>query len=91
VDNNNFFSNLRDVTILTKRECEVASLIAEGWNNKEIAKRLFLSIHTVEHHINTAFTKMQARYDCKGRNLRSYLCLLYRSFKGYGGSLDVRD
>ena len=36
--------------VLTQRECEVLSLIADGLANKEIAQRLDLSVRTVESH-----------------------------------------
>ncbi len=36
--------------LLTEREREVLQRIAEGHSNKEIAGRLFLSVHTVETH-----------------------------------------
>ena len=34
----------------TKRETEVAGLIAAGWSNKEVASHLKISIKTVEKH-----------------------------------------
>jgi DNA-binding NarL/FixJ family response regulator len=37
---------------LSPRESEVASLIAEGLSNKEIAERLFLSVGTVKDHVH---------------------------------------
>jgi len=37
-------------TGLTSREIEVLQLIAEGYSNKKIAERLFISIKTVETH-----------------------------------------
>lgn len=35
---------------LTKREKEILTLIAKGYNTPEIAKMLFISYHTVENH-----------------------------------------
>lgn len=44
---------------LTKREYEVITLIAEGLNNKEIAKRLFISEKTVKNHVSNIFKKIE--------------------------------
>jgi len=44
---------------LTTREEEVLSLIAQGYGNKEIAERLFLSLKTVRNHVSNIFTKLQ--------------------------------
>ncbi|MFE0423753.1 response regulator [Streptomyces sp. NPDC058953] len=42
---------------LTGREGEVLALIADGLNNTEIARRLFISTATVKTHINNLFAK----------------------------------
>jgi DNA-binding NarL/FixJ family response regulator len=44
---------------LTAREAEVLDLIAQGWNNAEIAKRLYLSQKTVRNHVSSVFLKLQ--------------------------------
>lgn len=36
--------------LLSKREKEVINLIADGFENKAIAKKLFISVKTVEFH-----------------------------------------
>ena len=36
--------------MLTKREKEVFRLIVDGFENKAIAKKLFISVKTVEYH-----------------------------------------
>jgi DNA-binding NarL/FixJ family response regulator len=45
---------------LTRRECEVLALMAEGVGNREIASRLFRSIRTVEHHVSAVLSKLSA-------------------------------
>jgi DNA-binding NarL/FixJ family response regulator len=42
---------------LTARETEVLLLIAEGFSNQEIARRLHVSTATVKTHINNLFSK----------------------------------
>lgn len=44
---------------LTEREREVLSLIAQGYNNAEIAQRLVLSQKTVRNHVSNIFSKLQ--------------------------------
>ena len=43
---------------LSKREKEVASLVAQGFKNKEIADRLFISEQTVKNHMHNIFEKL---------------------------------
>jgi DNA-binding NarL/FixJ family response regulator len=42
---------------LTRRELEVLQLFAEGFNNSEIAEKLFLSVRTIESHKNHILQK----------------------------------
>jgi DNA-binding CsgD family transcriptional regulator len=46
---------------LTRRETEVAVLAARGLTNREIAARLFLSVRTVEVHVDHILTKLDFR------------------------------
>jgi DNA-binding NarL/FixJ family response regulator len=48
-------------TLLSEREREVLDLIAQGATNPEIAKRLFLSPHTVKEHTSTLYRKLKVR------------------------------
>ncbi|NKS26564.1 hypothetical protein GS505_12225 [Rhodococcus hoagii] len=48
----------QDRTVLTRREHEVAKLIAEGLTNKEIASRLTISRRTVDGHVDHILTKL---------------------------------
>jgi len=44
---------------LTDREKQIAEKIVEGFRNKEIAEKLFLSERTVKSHINRIFRKLE--------------------------------
>ena len=44
---------------LTDRELEVLKLVAQGLNNREIAKRLFISENTVKNHVRNILDKLQ--------------------------------
>ena len=46
---------------LTRRETEVAALAAHGLTNRDIAARLFLSVRTVEAHVDHILTKLGFR------------------------------
>ena len=43
---------------LTDREREVAYLVMEGLENREIAKRLFVSRHTVKAELSNIYQKL---------------------------------
>jgi DNA-binding CsgD family transcriptional regulator len=43
---------------LTDTEQAVARLVAEGLNNHQVAARMYLSPHTVAHHLRQAFRKL---------------------------------
>lgn len=47
-----------NINNLTKREYEVLTLIAEGFNNREIANHLFISEKTVKNHVSNIFKKI---------------------------------
>jgi DNA-binding CsgD family transcriptional regulator len=47
--------------LLTRREQEVAQLVADGRTNREIAQALFLSPKTVERHVSNVLRKLGAR------------------------------
>jgi LuxR family maltose regulon positive regulatory protein len=46
---------------LTSRELEVLRLIAQGFSNQEIGKRLFLALDTVKGHNRRIFEKLQVQ------------------------------
>jgi DNA-binding NarL/FixJ family response regulator len=43
---------------LSRRQREVAELVAEGLTNKEIGQRLFRSERTVDNHVQAIFNKL---------------------------------
>ncbi|MEW6468949.1 MAG: response regulator transcription factor [Bacteroidota bacterium] len=43
---------------ISRREVEIIRLVAEGLSNKEIAERLFLSVHTVTTHRKNIMSKL---------------------------------
>lgn len=45
-------------TILTKRELDVAKLVATGLSNKEASEKLFISEKTVKFHLTNIYKKM---------------------------------
>jgi len=47
-----------DLAALTRREREVAALVADGQTNAQIAARLFLSESTVEKHVSSVLRKL---------------------------------
>jgi DNA-binding NarL/FixJ family response regulator len=46
------------LAVLSKRELEVLSLVAEGLTNHAIAQRLVLSEHTVNRHVANILRKL---------------------------------
>ncbi len=48
-------------TALTPRQVQIAELVAQGQTNREIAERLSISEHTVEHHLSAIFERLGVR------------------------------
>ena len=46
---------------ITKRELEILELIAQGFSNREIAEKLFVSENTVKTHSSRLFDKLSAK------------------------------
>ena len=45
---------------LTDRECEVLALLIEGFNNTQIAEKLFVSPSTIKSHVSSILAKLGA-------------------------------
>ncbi|BDG60996.1 response regulator [Caldinitratiruptor microaerophilus] len=50
-----------DAVPLTPRERELVTLVAQGYSNREIARRLFLSVSTVKLHLRNVLRKLNLR------------------------------
>lgn len=59
---------------LTPRENEVLKLVAKGYSYREIAGKLFISVKTVQNHVQNILTKLQLR--------RRYELMRYAIHKG---------
>jgi DNA-binding NarL/FixJ family response regulator len=55
------YSNIDLVNTITKREIEIIKAISEGWNNKEISDKLFISDRTVNTHRTNIMIKLDAK------------------------------
>jgi DNA-binding CsgD family transcriptional regulator/tetratricopeptide (TPR) repeat protein len=51
-------STRRNSLGLTRREAEILALLSEGLRNAAIAKRLFVSTKTVDHHVSAILAKL---------------------------------
>ena len=47
--------------VLTPRENEVLRLVAKGYTYREIAEQLFVSVKTVQNHVQNILTKLQLK------------------------------
>jgi two-component system nitrate/nitrite response regulator NarL len=57
---------------LTIREQQIVHLIEQGYSNKEIARSLKISLHTVKNHVHNVLAKLevQSRHDAFGAACR---------------------
>lgn len=58
---------------LTKREAEVAEMVALGFTSQRIADKLFITIGTVKYHITNVYKKM-------GMNRRAQLIIFLQPY-----------
>jgi len=67
-------------TLLTPREVEVLSAVANGMTNKEIARELGISRHTVKFHLESLMRKLgvSSRAEAVSKSIRLKLLEPYR-------------
>lgn len=67
---------------LTTRELEILSLLSQGYTNLAIANTLYIDIKTVEHHLNSLYSKLKADSDFSDKHLRVSAARLYLETMG---------
>ncbi|OGO41102.1 MAG: hypothetical protein A2137_06390 [Chloroflexi bacterium RBG_16_58_8] len=67
---------------LTTRELEILSLLSQGYTNSAIADTLFIDIKTVEHHLNSMYSKLKADPEYNTKHLRVSAARLYLETMG---------
>jgi DNA-binding NarL/FixJ family response regulator len=67
---------------LTTRELEILSLLAQGYTNSAIAATLYIDIKTVEHHLNSMYSKLKSDPDYDSKHLRVSVARLYLETMG---------
>ena len=56
----------KPASVLSDREVEVMTLLAQGLRDRDIAQKLYISESTVKFHINNSLTKLQAKNRYQG-------------------------
>ncbi len=46
---------------LTEREVMILGYMSEGYDNREIAQKIYVSIHTVKAHVSAIIKKLHAK------------------------------
>lgn len=67
---------------LTSRELEILNLLAHGFTNAAIAQSLYIDIKTVEHHLNSTYSKLKADPEFSDKHLRVSAAKLYLETMG---------
>lgn len=67
---------------LTARELEILSLLSKGYTNSSIAGALYIDVKTVEHHINSMYSKLRTAADFNNRHPRVSAARIYLEATG---------
>jgi len=67
---------------LTARELEILNLLSQGYTNSAIAQTLFIDIKTVEHHLNSMYSKLKTDPEFNSKHLRVSAAKLYLETMG---------
>ncbi len=67
---------------LTARELEILSLLSKGYPNSAIAEALYIDVKTVEHHINSMYSKLRTAADFNNRHPRVSAARIYLEATG---------
>jgi len=67
---------------LTTRELEILNLLSQGYTNAAIAGALYIDIKTVEHHLNSMYSKLKSDPDYNTKHLRVSAARLYLETMG---------
>jgi DNA-binding NarL/FixJ family response regulator len=51
-------AKVRERSPLSQREREIVALVAQGYKNKEMAEKMFISEQTVKNHLHNIFDKL---------------------------------
>jgi DNA-binding NarL/FixJ family response regulator len=64
-----------DTPLLTPRESEILTLVSKGMTNKQVARALRISVHTVKFHLEALFAKLDAtsRAEAVAKGLRDHV------------------
>lgn len=44
---------------LTEREIQVLNYVKAGLNNREVAEKMYLSVHTIKAHLESIYAKLE--------------------------------
>lgn len=60
---------------LTPKEIEVLSYLIKGYNNPKIAKKMYVTIHTVKAHLSSIYRK----FNINNRTVAAYIAGKYEN------------